>query len=106
MTIRNEPMSQLKKPTQKSYLERLTDEVLAPTLGAIEILKNEIRATMNIPDAPWKILNKTYNELEDWEIEALFDIYHSDGELEPCPMCKWSATREVQEQKKEKEAGF
>ena len=59
--------------------------------------------TMDIPDAPWKILNKPYNQLSEQEIMALFDIYHVPGESEPCPMCSWMTRVELSEARKNKE---
>lgn len=88
------------KPT---YLERIIEETLRPILGALALLKQEITETMNIPDAPWKILNKSYDQLTEQEILALFDIYHTPGESEPCPMCKWITRMELMKARKDKE---
>lgn len=87
---------------EKTYLERLTEETLRPIIGALELLKSEIAETMNIPDAPWKILNKPYDKLSEQEIMALMDIYHQEGETEPCPMCKWMARVELQRMREDK----
>lgn len=87
----------------QTYLERLTEETLRPILGALAMLHEEIAETMNIPNAPWEILNKPYDELTEQEIMALFDIYHSLGEKEPCPMCSWTARMELQRARKDKE---
>ena len=59
---------------EQTYIERLTEEALRPVLGALALLQEEIAETMNIPDAPWKILNKPYDELTEQEIIALFDM--------------------------------
>lgn len=87
----------------QTYLERLAEETLRPILGALALLREEIAETMNIPNAPWKILNKPYDELTEQEIMALFDIYHTPGETEPCPMCSWTARMELQRARKDKE---
>jgi len=89
----------------KTYLERLTEETLRPILGALDLLKQEMAETTNIPDAPWKILDKPYDELTEEELVALFDIYHQDGETEPCPMCSWTARAELQRYRKNKQEG-
>ena len=86
-----------------SYLERLVEETLRPVLGALALLTQEITETMQIPDAPWKILNKPYDQLTEQEILALFDIYHTPGESEPCPMCSWITRMELQKARKNKE---
>ncbi len=86
----------------KTYLEKLAAETLRPILGALDLLKQEIHETMQIPDAPWKILGKSYDDLTEQEIMALFDIYHQDGEPEPCPMCDWVTRMELQRARKEK----
>ena len=88
---------------EKTYIERLTEEALRPVLGALALLKQEIAETMSIPDAPWKILNKPYDQLTEQEVMALFDIYHTPGESEPCPMCKWMAQVELMKARKNKE---
>ena len=88
---------------EQTYLERIITETLRPVLGALALLKQEIAETMNIPDAPWKILNKPYDQLTEQEIMALMDIYHTPGETEPCPMCKWMARMELQKFRKDKE---
>lgn len=88
---------------KQTHLELVIAETLRPVLGALAMLKNELAETMNIPDAPWKILNKPYDELTEQEIMALFDIYHQVGESEPCPMCSWTARIELQRARKEKE---
>lgn len=75
-------------------------------LKALELLELEIAETMNIPNAPWKILNKSYDKLTEPEIMALFDIYHTDGEIEPCPMCHWTTQAELTGMNKDKKAGF
>uniref|UniRef100_A0A6M3KMI5 Uncharacterized protein n=1 Tax=viral metagenome TaxID=1070528 RepID=A0A6M3KMI5_9ZZZZ len=85
-----------------TYLERLTTETLRPIYGALELLKQEIAETMQIPDSPWKILNKPYEQLSDGEIAALMDIYHQDGEVEPCPFCKWVTREELSRARKER----
>ncbi len=81
----------------KTRLELVMEEVLRPIYGAIDLLRQEIEETMNIPDSPWKILNKSYEQLSDEEIMALLDIYHVQDEQEPCPMCKWMARMEIQQ---------
>uniref|UniRef100_A0A6H1Z8H1 Uncharacterized protein n=1 Tax=viral metagenome TaxID=1070528 RepID=A0A6H1Z8H1_9ZZZZ len=85
-----------------TYLERLAEETLRPIRGALELLRNDIAETMNIPDAPWKILGKPYDKLTEQELVALFDIYHQDGETEPCPMCHWATQVELREMGKVK----
>ena len=85
---------------EKTYLEKLMEETLRPVYGALEILKAEITETMNIPTAPWKILNKPYDDLTEQEIMALFDIYHTHGETKSCPMCLWVARMELQRARK------
>ena len=88
-----------------TYLERLLKETLHPVIGAIEMFKQEIAQTMQIPDAPWKILNKPYDQLSEQEIMALFDIYHQEGEQEPCPMCLWVARTEIMKSKQNEREG-
>jgi hypothetical protein len=89
-----------------TYLEKLIDEVKRPIMLAAVVLMDEMRATANVPDAPWKILNKTYLDLTDEEITALMDIYHEQNEKESCQMCQWMATRETQEWTKDRESGL
>lgn len=86
-----------------TYLERLIDETLRPIRGALAIMEQEIAETMRIPDAPWKILNKPYDQLSEQEIVALFDIYHQENEIKPCPMCDWMARAELMRARKNKE---
>jgi len=85
-----------------TYIERLTEEALKPVLGALVLLKQEIAETMNIPESPWQILNKSYDQLSEQEVLALFDIYHTPGESEPCPMCSWVARVELMKARKNK----
>lgn len=87
----------------QTRLERLVAETIRPVLGALLLLQQEIAETMNVPTAPWKILNKPYNELTEQEILALIDIYHIEGETEPCPMCSWMARAELERFRKDKE---
>jgi|SRR3989304_5978245 len=89
----------------KTRLELVMEEAIRPTLGALELLRSEIRQTMGITEAPWHIFNKPYNELTDEEIMALFDVYHQQGETEPCSMCVWASRRELQELNKERMGG-
>jgi hypothetical protein len=89
-----------------TYLERLLKETLGPVIGAIEMFKNEISQTMQIPDAPWKILNKPYDQLSEQEIAALLDIYHQEGEQEPCPMCDWMARTELMKSRQNQKEGI
>ncbi len=88
---------------QKTYLERIMDETLRPIIGALELLEQEITETMQIPDAPWKILNKSYGELTEQEVLVLMDVYHQDGETTPCPMCRWTAREELHRMRLDKE---
>ncbi|KKN27045.1 hypothetical protein LCGC14_0868530 [marine sediment metagenome] len=81
----------------------VVEETLRPVLSAMALLSREIAETMHIPHAPWQILNKSYDELSDGELAALFDIYHTNGETEPCPMCKWTTQMELQRARKDKE---
>lgn len=87
---------------QKTHLEKVIEETLRPILGALALLKQEVAETMQIPDAPWKILNKPYDQLTEQEIMALFDIYHTVDESEPCPMCSWVTRMELQRARAEK----
>ena len=87
---------------EKTYLEKLVDETLHPVRGALELLRQEIQETMKIPNAPWKILNKPYDQLSEQELLALMDIYHTEGETEPCPFCDWVARAELQRARKNK----
>lgn len=87
----------------QTYLERLVEETIRPILGALTLLRQEMAETMQIPDAPWKILNKPYDQLTEEEILALFDIYHVVGESEPCPMCSWITRMELMKARKNKE---
>jgi hypothetical protein len=89
--------------TEKTYLERLIEETLRPVYGALELFRQEITETMQIPHSPWQILNKPYDQLTEEEVLALFDIYHQDGESTPCPMCNWSVRAELQRLHKDKE---
>jgi len=82
---------------EKTRLERVIEETLRPVLGALEQMKWEIRETMSVTKAPWDVFKKPYNELTDEELAVLFDIYHTGGEPEPCPMCVWALRRELQE---------
>ena len=91
---------------EKTYLERLIEETLRPINGAVAMLTQEIAETMNIPDSPWKILNKPYDQLSEQEIMALFDIYHQEGEVEPCPMCDWTARTELMKSRQDKKEGI
>ena len=91
---------------EKTYLELLMDETLRPVRAALEMFRQEITETMQIPDAPWKILNKAYDELTEQEIIALFDIYHMVDEEKPCPMCSWVTRMELTKARQEKEAGL
>jgi len=91
---------------EKTYLERLVAETLRPVLGAIAMFKDEISQTMQIPDAPWKILNKPYDALSEQEIAALLDIYHTEGEQEPCPICDWMARMELMKLKQDQKEGI
>ena len=86
----------------KTYLERLTDETLRPIRGALELLKQEMAETMRVPDAPWKVLGKPYDQLTEQELLALMDIYHTEGETTPCPFCDWVARAELQRARKDK----
>ena len=86
----------------KTYLEKVVEETLRPILGALALLRQEVAETMNIPNAPWQILDKPYDALTEQEILALFDIYHTPGEKEPCPMCSWTARMELQRARKDK----
>ena len=86
-----------------TYLERVIEETIRPILGALALLKQEIAETMQIPESPWQVLNKPYDELSEQEILALFDIYHTVGENEPCPMCSWTTRMELQRARKNKE---
>jgi len=88
---------------KQTHLERVVEETLRPILGALTLLKQEIAETMQIPDSPWQILNKPYDQLTEQEIITLFDIYHQVGESEPCPMCSWVARMELQRARKDKE---
>ncbi|KKL65799.1 hypothetical protein LCGC14_2151360 [marine sediment metagenome] len=87
----------------KTHLEKVIDECLRPVLSAMVLLRTEIAETMQIPHAPWQILNKPYDELSEGELVALFDIYHVQGEVDPCPMCNWTTRVELQKARKEKE---
>jgi len=89
--------------SEKTYLERLTEETLKPVRGALELLKQEIVETMEIPDSPWKILGKPYDELSEQELIALVDIYHTPDEAKPCPFCDWVARAELQRARKNKQ---
>lgn len=80
-------------------MELLIQETIRPVVAAADQLIQEIRESLRIPDAPWKILNKKYDELTDQEIGALYDIYHQEGEVDPCPMCKWVAREELSRMK-------
>ena len=86
---------------EPTRLEKVLEETLRPVYGAIQLMKQEMRETLEIPDAPWKLLDKSYDELTDEEIALLMDIYHQDGEEEPCPMCVWMTQREITELNKE-----
>ena len=87
---------------KRTHLEQLITETLKPVLGALALLKQEIAETMNVPDAPWKILNKPYDQLTEQEMMALFDIYHVPNEETPCPMCSWTTRVELMEARKNK----
>jgi hypothetical protein len=91
---------------EKTYLEKVIDEVLRPINGALELMTKEITESMQIPDSPWKILNKTYDQLSEQEIMALFDIYHEEGETTPCPMCNWAARTELMKSRQDKKEGL
>ena len=87
---------------KQTYLDRLIEETLRPIRGALELLKHEIAESMDIPNSPWQILNKPYDQLTEEEILALFDIYHTPGESEPCPMCSWMTRMELMKARKNK----
>ena len=86
----------------KTYLEQLIELTIRPILGALTLLRQEIAETMNAPESPWQILNKPYDQLTEEEMLALFDIYHTPGEGEPCPMCSWTARVELMRARKDK----
>ena len=88
---------------EKTYLERLTEETLRPIRGALELFKQEIAETMQVPDAPWKVLNKPYDQLTEQELLALMDIYHVEGESTPCLFCDWVTRAELQRARKNKQ---
>ena len=88
---------------KQTHLERVIEETIRPVLGALTLLQHEIAETMQVPDAPWKILNKPYDQLTEQEIMALFDIYHTPDESEPCPMCSWVTRVELMKARKDKE---
>lgn len=88
---------------EQTYLERLIEETVKPVIGALELFRLEMVETMNIPDAPWKILSKPYDRLSEQEIMALMDIYHQEGETAPCPMCQWMSRVELMKMRQEKE---
>ena len=88
---------------KQTYLDRVVEETLRPILGALVLLKQEMAETMQIPESPWQILNKPYDELTEGELVALFDIYHTQDESEPCPMCSWVTRMELQRARKDKE---
>lgn len=88
---------------KQTHLERVVEETLRPILGALALLRQEMAETMQIPESPWQILNKPYDQLTEEEILALFDIYHTPGEGEPCPMCSWVAKVELMKARKDKE---
>ena len=90
---------------EPTRLEKVLEETLRPVYGAIQLMKQEMRETLEIPDAPWKLLDKSYNELTDEEIALLMDIYHQDGEEEPCPMCVWQAHKEMELWNKDEKQG-
>ena len=90
----------------KTYLEKVIAEAIRPMVGAMGLLSQEIAETMQTPDAPWKILNKPYDKLTEQEIMALFDIYHTERESEPCPMCKWATQVELTRMNKNKQEGL
>jgi len=89
--------------SKQTYLERLIGETIRPILGALELLKQEMTETLQTPDAPSKILHKPYAQLTEQEVLALFDISHTEGETEPCPMCSWVAREELMRARKDKE---
>ena len=85
-----------------TYLERVLEETVRPVIGALKLLQDEIAETMRTPASPWQILNKPYDQLSENEILALFDIYHTEGENEPCPMCKWVTRMELMKARQDK----
>jgi hypothetical protein len=92
--------------TERTYLEKVITETLRPIYGALKLLRQEITETMQIPDSPWKILNKPYDQLTEPEIMALFDVYHQEGETIPCPMCNWVARTELMKSRQDKKEGI
>lgn len=93
----------MREPT---YLEKVIAETIRPIIGALDLMQQDIEQTIQVPDAPWKILNKPYDKLSEQEILALFDIYHTNGEQTPCPMCQWMAREELMKvHKSQKELG-
>lgn len=86
----------------ETYLERLISETLRPVYKALDLLRLEISESMNIPDSPWKILNKPYRDLTEPELFALMDIYHTPGESKPCPFCSWITREELMLARKDK----
>lgn len=87
----------------RTRLEAIVEEAVRPMVGAMKVLLHEIEETMQIPDSPWKILNKSYDQLSEQEIMALADIYHIDGELTPCPFCQWVSREELKRARQDKE---
>jgi len=92
--------------TNPTYLEKLMQETLRPIYGAMELLHQEITETLQIPNSPWQILNKPYDQLTEQEIITLLDIYHQDQEQEPCPMCKWLSRVELQKRRANQRDGL
>lgn len=87
----------------KTYLEKLIAETVRPIAGALELLRKEFMETMQIPESPWQILNKPYDQLSEQELAALMDIYHTEGEQTPCPFCQWVSRIELSKMRKEKD---
>jgi len=79
---------------EPTYLQKVLDETVRPVAGALDLLQNQIEETMNLPTSPWKVLNKPYKDLSIADLTALMDIYHTPGEVQPCPMCLWMSREE------------
>jgi len=86
----------------QTYMERLIGETLKPVLGALALFQQEMIETMQIPESPWQVLNKPYDQLTEQEILALFDIYHVPDEQQPCPMCIWTTRMELMRARQDK----
>jgi hypothetical protein len=93
------PVEQVTKqadiPEVKTKMDLIVSECLRPFYQAVDLLRQEVRSSIGIPNDPLKILGIPYEQLSDMEVWTLLEIYHEIGETEPCAMCKLVLGKEI-----------